>query len=70
MIIPASERADLPGPRALAAWPRGVLNPLVLLETAGIFRPQGGAVNEHVGCAVAGAMKPQPLSALNHFTMP
>ncbi len=46
------------------------LDPLAFLDAAVAVRLDGGAVNDDVAGAVVRAMKPKPLSALNHFTVP
>ena len=53
-----SDRADLLGPRALGAAADGELDPLVFLKAAVTASLDGGMVDEEVGRAVVGAMKP------------
>ncbi|EUA24533.1 hypothetical protein I552_3235 [Mycobacterium xenopi 3993] len=46
------------------------LDSLILLKRAEARSLDFRVVDEHVGRTVLGAMKPNPFSALNHFTVP
>ena len=64
------ERAHLLRLRARGALADLEFDLLVFFQGAEAGALDFGVVNEDVGGAASGAMKPKPFSALNHFTVP
>jgi hypothetical protein len=66
----ASDRTDVLRLRSLLPLDRFEFDLLVLIQRPVAGTRDRGEVDEHVHRPVIGAMKPKPLSALNHFTVP